>query len=152
MFYSDNLFSCALTEQIARHIFEAITETDMVMVFVDKFGSHWPSDSEKFNSLNMSKSTLEDICGRIDDGEGLLTMNLNGYCIFAEQLVTEKTRYGYIIAAVDGSVEDMKDKFSLMEAILAFANLTATLVEKNNMLYEMQLKHQHLICKVPVTN
>jgi len=152
MFYSDNLFACALTEQIARHIFEAIADTDIVMVFVDKFGSYWPSDSEKFASLNMNKAMLENICGRLDDGDGPFTTNLNGFCIFADQLVTPKTMYGYVIAAAAGEAEELNDKFPLAEAILSFANLTAELMEKNNALYELQLKHQHLICKVPVTN
>ena len=151
MFYADNLFSCELTEQIARNIFEAVSG-NIVMVFVDRFGSYWPSDSEKFHSLNMSKPELDSICARIDDGDGPLTVSMNGFTVFADQLITEKTMYGYVIAAVTSEVEDVEDKSSLLHTILAFANVIAGLVEKNNAMYELQLKHQHLICKVPVTN
>jgi hypothetical protein len=56
----DSLFSpgCALNEQIARQIFDILPEQGPIMVIMDRDGNCWPSDSEKFSTLNISESFL----------------------------------------------------------------------------------------------
>ena len=67
----DSLFSssCALNEQIARQIFDILPEQGPVMIIMDREGNSWPSDSEKFSSLNISESFLKEVCNKIDDGD-----------------------------------------------------------------------------------
>ncbi|NIO79188.1 MAG: hypothetical protein GTN53_01355, partial [Candidatus Aminicenantes bacterium] len=66
----DTLFSpnCGLNEEIAQQIFDILPEDGPMMVIMDKDGNRWPSNTEKFSTLNISESFLRELCAKIDDG------------------------------------------------------------------------------------
>ena len=139
----DSLFSqnCVLNEQIARHIFEILPEQGPVMVIMDRDGNHWPSDSVKFSKLNIDESFLEELRAKIDDGVEPLVTQVNDFSIVAAQLATEQTNCGYVIIALPQySPESTLINIDLVEILLNQVSLIAKLIEKNTLLYELQVK------------
>lgn len=148
----DSLFSqgCLLNEQIARQIFDILPEQGPVMVIMDRDHNCWLSDSEKFSKLNVSESFLRELCARIDDGaEPIVTfcdksqneIPANDCSIIAAQLATEQNNYGYVIIALPHySPESTLINIDLIEILLNQIGLIAALVEKNNLLCELQTK------------
>jgi len=138
----DSMFStsCVLNEQIARQIFEILPD-GVIVAIIDKEGHSWPSDSEKFSLLNLHESQLKELCSRIDDGAEPVVTQIKDYCIIASQLTTERTNCGYIIAALPNcSAEADFVSPHLIELLLSQFELIARLVEKNSLLYELQMK------------
>ena len=143
----DSLFSQSsmLNERIARQLFEILPEKGPIMVIVDKDGHCWPSESEKFSKLNISDEFLRDLCSKIDDGTEPLTTSLNDYSIIATQLATQRTKCGYILIALEkASPQAMLANMDLIEILLNQVGLIAELIEKNAMIYELQIKHHTL--------
>ena len=139
----DSLFSPGgvLNEQIARHIFDILPESSLVMVIMDRDGNCWPSDSEKFSELNISESFLRELCAKIDDGVEPVVTGANDCSIIGSQLVTERTNCGYVfIALPQYSPESTLVNIDLIEILLNQVSLIARLIEKNNLLYELQMK------------
>ena len=139
----DSLFSqnCVLNEQIARQIFEILPEQGPVMVIMDRDGNCWPSDSESFSGLNLDESFLEELRAKIDDGAEPLVTQVNDFSIVAAQLVTEQTNCGYVIIALPQySPESTLINVDLVEILLNQVSLIAKLIEKNTLLYELQVK------------
>lgn len=140
----DSLFSpgCVLNEQIARQIFDILPEHGPVMVIMDKARQCWPSDSEKFSNLNIGEPFLEELCAKVDDGEEPVVTQTDNCSIVAAQLVTERTDCGYVIIALPQySPESALINIDLIEILLNQVSLIARLIEKNNLLYELQMKH-----------
>ena len=140
----DSLFSssCALNEQIARQIFDILPERGPVMIIMDREGNCWPSDSEKFSSLNISESFLKEVCDKIDDGDEPIVTQISDCSVVAAQLTTERTNCGYVIIALPKySPESTLVNIDLIEILLNQTALIARLIEKNNLLYELQMKH-----------
>ena len=140
----DSLFSssCALNEQIARQIFDILPEQGPVMIIMDREGNCWPSDSEKFSSLNISESFLKEVCDKIDDGDEPIVTQISDCSVVAAQLTTERTNCGYVIIALPKySPESTLVNIDLIEILLNQTALIARLIEKNNLLYELQMKH-----------
>lgn len=143
----ETLFSpgCVLNEQIARQIFETMPEHGPVMVIRDKEGHCWPSDSEKFAALNINESFLRELCAKIDDGAEPLVTQENDCSIIGAQLATERTNCGYVIFALPKyTPESALINIDLIEMLLNQVALIARLIEKNNLLYELQIKHSGL--------
>ena len=141
-----------LNEQIARHIFEVLPENGPIIIIIDKNGNIWPSDSGQFTKLSLNESFLKDICARIDDGAEPLMTNNNDCSIIGIQLVTEKLNYGYILIALPKySPESTLVNIDLIEILLSQFNLIARLIEKNNHLYEIQMKQYGLCGQESVT-
>ena len=139
----DSLFSagCVLNEQIARQIFDILPEGGPVMVITDKDGNFWPSDSERFSKLNISESFLKEIRTKIDDGAEPLITQADDCSIIAAQLATEQTNCGYVIVALPQyGPESTLINTDLIEILLNQISLIAKLIEKNNLLYELQMK------------
>ena len=139
----ESLFSasCVLNEQIAREIFDILPEQGPVIVIVDKDGHFWPSDSEKFSQLNISESFLQEIRTKIDDGAEPVVTHIDDCSIIAAQLATERTNCGYVIIALPQySPESTLINIDLIEMLLNQMSLIAKLVEKNNLLYELQMR------------
>lgn len=139
----DSLFSPGgiLNEQIARHIFDILPEGGPVMVIMDRDKNCWPSDSEKFSVLNISESFLRELCTKIDDGDEPVVTQVDDCSIIASQLATERTNCGYVfIALPQYSPESTLINIDLIEILLSQINLIAKLIEKNNLLYELQMK------------
>ena len=141
-----------VNEQIARQIFEVLPENGPIIVIIDRDGNTWPSNSEQFTKLGLSESFLKDLCARIDDGvEPLMTSN-NDCSIIGIQLATEKHNCGYIIIALPQySPESTLINIDLIEILLNQFNLIARLIEKNNHLYEIQMKQYGLCGQESVT-
>lgn len=140
----DTMFStsCVLNEQIARQIFDILPGPGLVMVIMDKDGNRWPSDSEEFSKLNISESFLKELSAKVDDGDEPIITQVNDCSIVVAQLATEKTNCGYVIIALPQySPESTLVNIDLIEVLLNQVNLIARLIEKNNLLYELQMKH-----------
>jgi len=139
----DSLFSPGhlLNEQIARQIFDILPDGGPVMMIMDGEGNCWPSDSEKFSTLNISESLLREVCAKVDDGDEPVVTQLNDCSIVAAQLATERTKCGYVIIALPQySPESILINIDLIEILLNQIGLIARLIEKNNLLYELQTK------------
>jgi len=139
----DSLFSpgSVLNEQIARQIFDALPEQGPVMVIIGRDGHFWPSDSEKFSKLNINESFLKKLWEKIDDGDEPVVTQVDNYSVIAAQLATEKTNCGYVIIALPQySPESTLINIDLIEILLSQISLIAKLIEKNNLLYELQMK------------
>jgi len=140
----DSLFSpsCVLNEQVARQMFEVLSEQGPVVVIVDRDGHFWPSDTERFSKLNISESFLKELQTKVDDGAEPVVTQANDCSIIAAQLATERTNCGYVIIALPQySPESTLINIDLIEMLISQIGLIARLIEKNNFLYELQMKH-----------
>ncbi len=139
----DSLLSpvATLNEQIARQIFDLLPERGPVMIIMDREGNCWPSDSEQFAKLNISKEFLKELCGKVDDGAEPIVTQTNDCSVVAAQLATEQTNCGYVFLAMPQySPESTLANIDLVEIVLSQVSLIAKLIEKNNLLYELQMK------------
>ena len=140
----ESLFSHSfmLNEQIARQVFEVLPEQGPILLIMDRNGHSWPSDSEEVAKLNISESFLKELCAKIDDGVEPVVTQINDCSIVAAQLATERNNCGYIIMALPRyNPESTLINIGLIEILLSLFSLIAKLIEKNNMLYETQMKH-----------
>ena len=140
----ESLFSpgFVLNEQIARQLFEVLPEQGPIMVIMDRDGNIWPSNSEEFAKLNISESFLKELCAKIDDGAEPIITQANDCSVIATQLATEQNNCGYVIIALPQySPESTLINIDLIEMLLNQVGLIAKLIEKNNLLYEVQMKH-----------
>jgi len=137
----DSLFSPGgvLIEQTGRQIFDIFPENGPVVVFRDQQGNCWPSDSGQFAALDLNELFINQICQKIDDGDEPVVSATEQCGVVGTQLATDKTNCGYVIVALPGySPESILANIDLLEIILRQINLTAKLIEKNNLLYELQ--------------
>jgi len=131
-----------LTEQIARQIFEVLPEGGPTIIIMDREGNNWPSDPEEFAKLNISESFLKDLCAKIDDGAEPVVTGADNCSVIAAQLATERSNCGYVVIALPQySPESILINIDLIEMLLNQIGLIAQLIEKNNLLYEVQMKH-----------
>jgi len=131
-----------LTEQIARQIFEVLPEGGATIVIIDREGNNWPSDPEEFAKLNISESFLKELCAKIDDGAEPVVTGADDCSVIAAQLATERSNCGYVVIALPQySPESILINIDLIEILLNQICLIAQLIEKNNLLYEVQMKH-----------
>lgn len=131
-----------LTEQIARQIFEILPEQGPIITIMDLDGNNWPSNPDEFAKLDISESFLKEICAKIDDGAEPVVAGANDCSVIAAQLATERINYGYVIIALPQySPESTLVNIDLIEMLLNQIGLIAKLIEKNNHLYEVQMKH-----------
>jgi len=137
--------SFVLNEQVARQIFEIMPEQGLIMVIMDLDGNCWPSDSQKFSELSISEVLLKDLCEKIDDGDEPIITQVNNYSVVATQLATERTNCGYVLIAIPHcSPESTLINIDLLDLLLDQISLIAKLVEKNNLLYESQMRNPNL--------
>lgn len=136
--------SFVLNEQIARQLFEVLPEEGPVILIMDRNGNTWPSDSEEFSRLNISESHLKELREKIDDGVEPVISQTKNCSIIAAQLATERSNCGYVIVALPQySPESTLININLIETLLNQFNLIARLLEKNNQLYEVQMRSHH---------
>jgi hypothetical protein len=134
--------SFMLNEQIARQVFEVLPERGPLVLIMDKRGDSWPSDSEEFTKLNISESFLKELCAKIDDGAEPVVTQAEDCSIIATELATEQHDCGYVIVALPNySPESTLANMDLIETLLSQFSLIARLIEKNNRLYEAQVRH-----------
>lgn len=132
--------SFVLNEQIARQLFEVLPEQGPVILIMDRNGNIWPSDSEEFAKLNIHESDLQELRAKIDDGVEPVITQVNDCSIIAAQLATERSNCGYVIITLPQySPESTLINITLIETLLNQFNLIAKLLEKNNLLYAIQM-------------
>jgi hypothetical protein len=131
-----------LNEQIARQVFDTIPEGGPLILIMDRHSNRWPSDSEELAKLDISESFLEELCAKIDDGSEPIVTQINEHSIVATALTTDRSDCGYVMVAVpQSSPESTINSIGLIEMLLNQFSVVAKLIEKNNLLYEVQLKH-----------
>ncbi len=134
-----------LTEQIAWQIFEVLPERGPLIVIIDTNGNSRPSDPEEFARLNISESFLKEVCATIDDGAEPVITSSNDCSIVAGQLATEESNYGYVFVVLPRyNPESTLVNIDLIEMLLNQIGLIAGLIEKNNLHYELQMKHYRI--------
>ena len=146
----DKLYShsSVLNEQIARQVFSILPDTGPVVVITDRQGNCWPSDSERFSELNLSDLFLAQLCNRIDDGVDYVTTQVADVCVVGSQLSTERTNCGYVFIVMPQCAAKSAAKHTdIVEVLLGLISLAATLVEKNTLLYELQLRYQDVCAR-----
>lgn len=151
----DSLFSpgYVLNEQIAREVFDILPDEGPVLVIMDIDGNCWPNDCEKFSSLNIGEPALREVCTKIDDGAEPVVTQLNDCSVIATQLATEKTNCGYVIIILPQySPESSLVNIDLIEILLNQIGLIAKLIEKNNLLYELQARQFSLCARSEVAS
>lgn len=135
-----------LNEQVARQVFELLPDQGPILIFMDIEGNYWPSDSEEYAKLNISESFLKELCAKIDDGAEPVITQINDCSIVASQLATERSNYGYVIIALPQySPESTLINMGLIEMLLSQLGLIVKLIEKNNLLYEVQMKQYRVL-------
>ncbi len=142
-----------LNEQIARQVFEVLPEQGPILLIMDRDGNSWPSDSEEYAKLNISESFLKELCVKIDDGAEPVVTQINDCSIVAAQLATERSNCGYVIIALPQyGPESTLINIDLIELLLSQLSLIAKLIEKNNLLYEVQLKQYRMCGQSEITS
>jgi hypothetical protein len=137
--------SFMLNEQIARQVFEILPEDGPILLIIGGDGHIWPSDSDRYADLDISEQFLKELCAKIDDGAEPFVTQIDDYSIIAAQLSTERNNYGYVIFALPRyNPESILVNIDLIEMLLNQLNLIARLIEKNNLLYEVQMKHYRM--------
>jgi hypothetical protein len=140
----DSIFSegYVLNEQVARQVFDTLPEKGPIVIIMDRDGNYWPSNSEEFSKLSISEAFLGELRSKIDDGAEPVITQVCDTSITAAQLATERTNCGYVIIALQRyNPESTLVNIDLIETLLNQITLIAKLVEKNNILLELQMKH-----------
>ncbi len=131
-----------LNEQIARQVFDTIPEGGPLILIMDRHSNRWPSDSEELAKLHINESFLEELCANIDDGNEPIVTQIHEHSIIASGLGTEQSDCGYVMIAIpQSSPESTFNNIDLIEMLLNQFSVIAKLIEKNDLLYEVQLKH-----------
>jgi hypothetical protein len=132
---------CTLSEQIARQVFDLLPEDGLIVAIMDRQGNYWVNDAEEFSKLNISMSVLEELWAKVNDGAEPITIQASDFCVTTAQLATERTNCGYVLIAQRWhKAESISMMMELVEVILCQMDLIAGLIEKNNLLHELELK------------
>lgn len=134
-----------VTKQIARQIFEVLPEGGPLIVIMDTNDNVMAGDPEEFARLNISESFLKEVCVTIDDGAEPVITSSNDCSIIAGQLATEENNYGHVfILLPQYNPESTLLNIDLIEMLLNQIGLIAALIEKNNLHYEVQMRHYRI--------
>ena len=138
-----------LNEQIARQVFETLPEGGPLMMIMDRQGNTWPSNSHDFAELRISEPFLREVCAKIDDGAEPVMTQFDECSIVAAQLATNRSNCGYVIIALPKyAPESTLANIDLIEILLYQLNLIARLIERQNRLYEVQMKHYRISAEI----
>ena len=136
-----------LNEQIAKQLFEIQPENGPVVVILDRDGTCWPSDAERFAELDLDAALLKDICAKVDDGAEPVIAQVNDSNIVAAQLATERTNCGYVLfVSQQGGPESAMANMDLIEMLLGQIGLIGKLIEKYNQARELHMKQFSRYC------
>ena len=142
-----------LNEQIARQVFEILPESGPLVMIMDTEGNSWPSNSDGFARLNISESFLRRICAKIDDGAEPVVAQADDCSVVGAQLATDRSNCGYaIIALPQYSPESTLANIDLIEMVLNQLGLIAALIEKNNLCFEVQMKHYRVCAQSEIAS
>jgi len=138
----DTTFSAGqtLSEQTARQIFDSLPEDGVIVVFIERDGTRWTSDSEAFARLGLDDASLAEFRARVDDGVEPVVTRLGDASITMAQLSTEHTDGGYVMVVVpDGPDKLAASDVSLLEACIGQISLVARLTERSRQLMNTRM-------------
>lgn len=140
----------ALSEQIAREIFDMLPERGPILTIMDRDGNCWSSHPEEFAGLNLTDSLLKDLRAKVDDGAEPVLTQVGETSVTIAQLATDRTNCGYAIVALPRySPESTLTNIDLIETLLSQITLIARLVEKTATLTRAHTNHYHgLACSL----
>jgi len=131
-----------LSEQVARQIFDALPEDGPIVAIMNRDGDCWLSSPEGFSRLGISRPLLLELWAKVDDGVEPATAQLGDASVTAAQLATDRTNCGYVVVAQRRqNPESAMMNMNLIEVMLNQVTLIARLIERNNQLNELQMKH-----------
>jgi hypothetical protein len=134
-----------LNEQIARQVFDVLPDQGPILMIMDQDGHSWPSDSDEYEKLKIDEQFLKELCAKIDDGSEPVVSQIGDCSLVAAQLATEQNNCGYVIIILPRySPESTLINIDLVEILLGQLNLIAKLIERNNLLYGVQMKHYRI--------
>jgi hypothetical protein len=137
--------SFVLNEQIARQVFDVLPDQGPILLIMDRDGHTWPNDSDEYEKLKIDEQFLKELCAKIDDGSEPVVTQIDDCSIVAAQLATERNNCGYVIIILPKfSPESTLINIELIEMLLNQLNLIAKLIEKNDLLYGVQMKHYRI--------
>lgn len=142
-----------LNEQIARQVFDVMPDQGPILMIMDQNGHSWPSDSDEYEKLKIDEQFLKELCAKIDDGSEPVVSQIDDCSIVAAQLATEQNNCGYVIIILPQySPESTLINIDLVEMLLGQLNLIAKLIERNNLLYGVQMKHYRICSQSEITS
>lgn len=130
-----------LCEQIRRQLFKLVGPEGPALVVLDAERRFQTSHPGRVGWLLGDNERLaEQMCARLDDGEDPLVIQVKGGCAAACQLATERVHCGYLIVFFEGyDAETLSANMTMVELILAQAQLICELLDKNNQLHHHKL-------------
>ena len=140
----DSLFSSndMLNEQIAGLLNDFVSAEGPFMAIRDARGNCWLSDEDRLSQFLPKGKTLEQILAKIDDGFEPVIDQTDNCSFVVTQLSTEQINCGYLFLVLPGyTAETTLANIEIIELLLAQVGLIAQLIEKNNKLHHLQLKH-----------
>lgn len=140
----DSLFSSGdmLNEQIARELSDFVSAEGPFIAIRDMQGNCWLSDEERVSHFLPQGKLLEQTLAKIDDGFEPVIDQTDNCGFVVTQLSTEKVNCGYLFLVLPGyTAETTLANIEIIELLLGQVGLIAQLIEKNNQLHHLQLKH-----------
>ena len=141
----DSLFSSNATmlcEQVARQMHEIVPEDGLFVVILDNEDNYWCTDEARFAQFFSDPRQLALLCSRIDDGGDPVISQIDDCGVVATELTAEDTSCGYVVVVLPQyTPESTLATIDLIELALNQASLIAGLIDKNNRLHHMELKH-----------
>ena len=151
----DSLFSTSdmLNEQLANELFAIMPSDGPLVAIVDRQGTCWASDEEKFLQVFSDNQQLKQICTRVDDGGDPVITRIDEYGVVATELLVQQVNCGYAIILLPGyTCESVMENSDLIELVLNQIALIAGLIKKNNQLHHAKLKELSGIFKNSATS
>jgi hypothetical protein len=140
----DSLISSddTLKEQIAGELSDFVTADGPFIAIRDMQGNCWISDEERVSLFLPSGKLLEQTLAKIDDGFDPVIDQTNNCAFVVTQLSTERVSYGYLFLILPGyTAETTLANIEIIDLLLGQVELIARLIEKNNHLFRLQIKH-----------
>ena len=132
----------ALSEQIAREVFDMLPERGPMLVIMDREGHCWPSHPEEYARLGISDTFLQDLRAKVDDGAEPVITQVGETSVTVAQLATDQTNCGYVVVVLPRySPESTLTNIDLVETLLNQITLIARLVEKTAVLTRGHMNH-----------
>mgnify|MGYP001493809880 CR=1 FL=1 len=132
----------ALSEQVARELFDVLPERGLMLVVMDRDGTCWSSHPEEFAALGIGDSFLQDLRAKVDDGAEPVITQVGETSVTMAQLATDQTNCGYAIVVLPRySPESTLTNIDLVETLLSQITLIARLVEKTSTLTRGHTNH-----------
>ena len=130
----------ALTEQIARQLFDVLPERGPVLLIMARDGHCWSSDAEELARLALDPVLLKDPRAKVDDGAEPVVTRIGDTSGTVAQLATDRTNCGYVVVALPKcGAEPTVPHIDLVEVLVNQIALIARLIEQANTIARTQV-------------